>query len=81
MSFKVNQGSNVIHEYADILLDDVRIVRIVKEPDKPAVVSVYTDGEEPTHVIDMSAKPKAEPLTEEKVIKALGKGRVEIPVE
>jgi hypothetical protein len=81
MSFQVNQGSNIKEEHADIVVDGVRIVHIEKQFGEPAVVSVYTDGPEPTHVIDLSAKPQAEPLTEEKVLKAMKKAKVEVPIE
>jgi hypothetical protein len=47
MAFQVNQGSNANHDWADVILDGIRLVHIEKATDKPAVVSLYTDGDEP----------------------------------
>jgi hypothetical protein len=59
MAFQVNQSSNVNEETADVIVEGVKIVHIVKEAGKPAVISIFADGAEPTHVIDMGLPIKA----------------------
>ena len=59
MAFQVNQSSNVNEETADVIVDGVKILHIAKAFGKPAVISIFADGEEPTHVIDMGAPVKA----------------------
>jgi hypothetical protein len=88
MAFQVNQGSNANHDWADILADGIRLVHIEKASDKQAVISVYTDGQEPTHVIDLAVKLAAGPIggatnfvTEEHALRVMKKAKVEVPVE
>jgi hypothetical protein len=74
MSFQVNQSSNINEETADVVFEGVKIVRIVKKFGEPAVVSIYADGPEPTHVIDMAMIPKV-------VMSASKKPKVVVPIE
>ena len=48
MPFKINSGSNVNHEYVDVIDEDGTVVaHIQKEPGKKAVVQAYPKAEAP----------------------------------
>ena len=65
MAFQVNQSSNIEEETADVFLDGVKIIHIVRTFGKPPVISIFADGEEATHVIDLATPVKAKKVKAE----------------
>jgi hypothetical protein len=58
MPFQINQGSSAHEEHVNVLVDGTTVVHITKQAGKKPVVSVFTDGIEATHVIDLNEAPK-----------------------
>ena len=56
MSFKVDQGSSVLGDWADILTEDgQKVAHIETKPGAQPVVSVFSDGAEATHVVEIKS--------------------------
>lgn len=80
MSYRLNQGSNVQGEWAELLLNDVKLVRVETKAGEKPVIQVLK--QETASVVEpIKELPQIEPATEERVLRAFKKGKFEASIE